>query len=604
MPLFLFRKTYLLEPQLNRNFQILGVTDFFWLFVAPKKKTSRRLSKSQFSRPDLLRGPFAGPVPADPSSFLFFWPSFFSSPPESAAASTAAGPPSREPHRTPKDDAGGSGQIVPEYPPGISSLEAAAVFRQGDNKEKRRREGGCGWPGKVPRSPAAHKKEKRKKADRKSLRHRTLTAPALQVMTLGRYQFQISANTLRRRLAEHDLRPRIPARGPQLTAAHRRVRLLFTQNHVDWELDQWSFSASSEERVQQHIGKFHFVEDDDNAYDTNLEQPEQEPAEDSDSGMESLQSLRVDFKAAIENVGETDKSLHPEEILKQSIEFEDTLCDVIASINDIVDKAKAIADAAAIAASTAGAGNYKEWLSFESSFKSIISENTSLNNLQKFQYLKSCLTEESKNSFSLGSIVPPRFVTSQKSGRAKGGTEEMEEVFFQFQVLSPTSRKNPVDLFLEKKFSFESSPWDIEDVFSPTAPGESDFMFARRNGCLVNRFRPYRRRQEGAADVKARRRRKLRRPTPPHREEEPSEGATLRDPPFPRARIRLPQPRPPNPPRNLCFLRPTVPGLRAERSSPTATAASRRPRAPSRDRVKKITAQSPEPIELQGGEST
>jgi hypothetical protein len=32
----------------------------------------------------------------------------FSSPPESAAASTAAGPPSREPHRTPKDDAGGS----------------------------------------------------------------------------------------------------------------------------------------------------------------------------------------------------------------------------------------------------------------------------------------------------------------------------------------------------------------------------------------------------------------------------------------------------------------------------------------------------------------
>jgi hypothetical protein len=39
----------------------------------------------------------------------------FSSPPESAAASTAAGPPSREPHRTPKDDAGGSGQIVPEY---------------------------------------------------------------------------------------------------------------------------------------------------------------------------------------------------------------------------------------------------------------------------------------------------------------------------------------------------------------------------------------------------------------------------------------------------------------------------------------------------------
>jgi hypothetical protein len=94
----------------------------------------------------LLRGPFAGPVPADPSSSLFFWPSFFSSPPESAAASTAAGPPSSEPRRTPKDDAGGSGQIVPEYhiaptgtePPFCScrvspSLKAAAVFQQGDN---------------------------------------------------------------------------------------------------------------------------------------------------------------------------------------------------------------------------------------------------------------------------------------------------------------------------------------------------------------------------------------------------------------------------------------------------------------------------------------
>jgi hypothetical protein len=95
-------------------------------------------------------------------------------------------------------------------------------------------------------------------------------------------------------------------------------------------------------------------------------------------------------------------------------------------------------------------------------------------------------------------------------------------------------------------------------------------------------------------------------PAPP--EEEPPEGATLCDPPFPKkegcvtkllrkrsrwrknsvlspnrarklARSRLPQPRPPNPPRNPCFFRPTIPGLRAEQSSPTATAASRRPRA-------------------------
>ncbi|KAH0820391.1 hypothetical protein GEV33_002401 [Tenebrio molitor] len=46
-----------------------------------------------------------------------------------------------------------------------------------------------------------------------------------------------------------------------------------------------------------------------------------------------------------------------------------------------------------------------------------------------------------------------------------------------------------------------------------------------------------------------------------------------------RARSRLPQPCPPNPPRNPCFFRPTIPGLRAEQSSPTAIAASQRPRA-------------------------
>jgi hypothetical protein len=114
--------------------------------------------------------------------------------------------------------------------------------------------------------------------------------------------------------------------------------------------------------------------------------------------------------------------------------------------------------------------------------------------------------------------------------------------------------------------------------------------------------------QGGATDRKARRRRKPRRPTPPHREEEPSEGATLRDPPFPKkegcvtkllrkrsrwrknsvlspsrarklARSRLAQPCPPNPPRNPCFFRPTIPGFRAEQSSPNATAARQRPRA-------------------------
>jgi hypothetical protein len=66
---------YLLEPQLNRNFRILGVTDFFWLFVAPKKRTSRRLRSFEriFYYEDLLPDPFQRirRVPC------FFWPSFF-----------------------------------------------------------------------------------------------------------------------------------------------------------------------------------------------------------------------------------------------------------------------------------------------------------------------------------------------------------------------------------------------------------------------------------------------------------------------------------------------------------------------------------------------
>jgi hypothetical protein len=45
------------------------------------------------------------------------------------------------------------------------------------------------------------------------------------------------------------------------------------------------------------------------------------------------------------------------------------------------------------------------------------------------------------------------------------------------------------------------------------------------------------------------------------------------------ARSRLPQPRPPNPSRNPCFFRPTIPELRAVPSSPSAPVASRRPRA-------------------------
>jgi hypothetical protein len=73
---------------------------------------------------------------------------------------------------------------------------------------------------------------------------------------------------------------------------------------------------------------------------------------------------------------------------------------------------------------------------------------------------------------------------------------------------------------------------------------EEDFSFKfhqpERTRFPVSRLNlDHRRRKERAADKKARRRIKPRRPTPPHREEEPSEGATLRDPPFPKKAVAV-----------------------------------------------------------------
>jgi hypothetical protein len=137
-----------------------------------------------------------------------------------------------------------------------------------------------------------------------------------------------------------------------------------------------------------------------------------------------------------------------------------------------------------------------------------------------------------------------------------------------------------------RRFPFQVSPTRENPI--PSQPSQPGSPATQGRSC----------RQDSPPEKKA----------PPHREEEPSEGATLRDPPFPKkegcvtkllrkrsrwrknsvlspsrarklARSRLPQPRPPNPPRNPCFFRPTIPGLRAEQSCPTGTAASRPPRA-------------------------
>ncbi|XP_063924727.1 uncharacterized protein LOC135138680 [Zophobas morio] len=99
-------------------------------------------------------------------------------------------------------------------------------------------------------------------------------------------------------------------------------------------------------------------------------------------------------------------------------EFEIRYCDVVCLINDIIEKSLAVPvpSTSLLLNPTDGknprdsndsmqlnlpvlniksfSGDYKEWLNFENSFKSVIDENKALNNRQRLQYLKSSLRDE------------------------------------------------------------------------------------------------------------------------------------------------------------------------------------------------------------------
>lgn len=57
----------------------------------------------------------------------------------------------------------------------------------------------------------------------------------------------ISALTVRRRLAEVDLHARVPASGPLLTPAHRAARLQFCREHAAWNEIDWASVLFSDE---------------------------------------------------------------------------------------------------------------------------------------------------------------------------------------------------------------------------------------------------------------------------------------------------------------------------------------------------------------------
>lgn len=73
-----------------------------------------------------------------------------------------------------------------------------------------------------------------------ALRQRFVTCRSLQAQLQEVHGLEICTETVRKRLREDDLLCRIPARCPMLTVHHRRDRLNFARNHVNWLEDNWA----------------------------------------------------------------------------------------------------------------------------------------------------------------------------------------------------------------------------------------------------------------------------------------------------------------------------------------------------------------------------
>lgn len=90
------------------------------------------------------------------------------------------------------------------------------------------------------------------------LRNRFLTGTALtnQFRSLG--GSNPSAWTVRRRLAEANLKPLRPANGPKLERGHRNSRLTYARNHLNWSAEDWSkvmFSDESKFMLYRNDGR-------------------------------------------------------------------------------------------------------------------------------------------------------------------------------------------------------------------------------------------------------------------------------------------------------------------------------------------------------------
>ncbi|KAK3083895.1 hypothetical protein FSP39_004845 [Pinctada imbricata] len=79
------------------------------------------------------------------------------------------------------------------------------------------------------------------------LRNRFLTVPSTTIGTPGRTNNRISANTVRRRLAEKGIKARRPYKGIKFTQRHKRNRAQWARNHARWTRHQWKGIVFSDE---------------------------------------------------------------------------------------------------------------------------------------------------------------------------------------------------------------------------------------------------------------------------------------------------------------------------------------------------------------------
>ncbi|CAB3255379.1 unnamed protein product [Arctia plantaginis] len=90
------------------------------------------------------------------------------------------------------------------------------------------------------------------------LRNRFQTAVGLKTHFIRFGGGNLSAQTVRRRLAEANLKQLRPANGPKLERGHRIARQRYVRAHLNWTLDDWSrvmFTDESKFMLYKHDGR-------------------------------------------------------------------------------------------------------------------------------------------------------------------------------------------------------------------------------------------------------------------------------------------------------------------------------------------------------------